>query len=86
MTEPPVLRPHEVEVHTTSITRLVVAEAEAHGIGPDAPQVDNIHEWATRLPHDLRVQRLYELGQRTDDLWLRVRELLRAQLEQAVAR
>jgi hypothetical protein len=81
MAEPPVLRPHEVEVRTTSIARLVVAEAEAHGIGPEAPQVDQIHEWAVRLPHDLRVARLYELGERTDDLWLRIRELLRAQLE-----
>lgn len=70
-------RVHEIGVHAISVARLVVAEAKAHNLGPDDPRADEIHEWAVRLPHPQRVQRLYELGERTDDLWLRLRELPR---------
>jgi hypothetical protein len=68
-------RVHEIGVHAISVARLVVAESKAHNLGPDDPRADEIHEWAVRLPHAQRVQRLYELGARTDDLWLRLREL-----------
>jgi hypothetical protein len=63
-------RVHEIGVHAISVARLVVAEAKAQNLAPDDPLADAIHEWAVRLPHDQRVQRLYELGGRTDDLWL----------------
>jgi hypothetical protein len=70
-------RVREIEVQAISVARLVVAEAKANNLGPDDPRADEIHEWAVRLPHAQRVQRLYELGGRTDDLWLRLRELPR---------
>lgn len=82
MAQTAVPRAHEIEVQAISVARLVVAEAQAQNLGPDDPLADEIHEWAVRLPHTQRIQRLYELGERTDDLWLRIRELLRAHLRQ----
>lgn len=63
-------RPHEIEVHTTAIARLSAAEMRANRIAADAPQADGVYTWSVNMPHYRRLQRLRELGERTDDLWL----------------
>jgi hypothetical protein len=66
---------HRVQVETLSITRLAAAEARAQGVAPDAPEADAIHDRVIRMPHHERVLRLYHLGgDRTDDLWMGLRD------------
>jgi hypothetical protein len=52
---------HQIQDQVTSIVRLVVTEAQRHGIAPDDPRADDIHEWVVQLPHHQRLQRLHEL-------------------------
>jgi len=77
---------HGVEVRGTSIDRLVAAGARAHRVAADDPRTRDIRRWAVGLPHDRRVARLRELGERTDDIYLRLAEMLLAHAGWAVRR